>query len=66
MTYRLNEFQLQLPPSELLDATGLVGAAEVFEAAEVLTPQGERRTVDRPGSPPLSRLDFHRVRLGGA
>jgi hypothetical protein len=28
-------------------------------------PAPERRSVDRPGSAPLSRLDFHRVRLGG-
>jgi hypothetical protein len=28
-------------------------------------PAPERRAYDRPGSPPYSRLDFHRVRLGG-
>lgn len=29
-------------------------------------PAPERRSSDRPGSVPLSRLDFHRVRLGSA
>ncbi|HEU0302730.1 MAG TPA: hypothetical protein VFR37_24930, partial [Longimicrobium sp.] len=29
-------------------------------------PAPERRAFDRPGSVPFSRLDFHRVRLGGA
>ena len=29
------------------------------------SPAPERRSADRPGSVPFSRLDFHRVRLGG-
>ena len=72
------DFENVLPGGEMAGLYSILTTAEALKLvaramwyiehhAEDVTaaPAPERRAWDRPGSPPFSRLDFHRVRLGG-
>lgn len=72
------DFENVLPGGEMAGLYSILTTAEALKliaralwyvethTEDVTTaPAPERRSADRPGSPPLSRLDFHRVRLGG-
>ena len=72
------DFENVLPGGEISGLYSILTTAEglklvaralwyVESHAEDVTPAPapERRAVDRPGTVPFSRLDFHRVRLGG-
>jgi len=72
------DFENVLPGGEIAGLYSILTTAEALKLvaramwyienhAEDVThaPPPERRAWDRPGSPPYSRLDFHRVRLGG-
>jgi hypothetical protein len=72
------DFENVLPGGDMAGLYSILTTAEALKlVARVLwyvethaedvtpAPAPERRSVDRPGSVPLSRLDFHRVRLGG-
>jgi hypothetical protein len=72
------DFESILPGGEMAGLYSILTIAEALKLvarafwyletrAEDVTqaPAPERRAFDRPGSVPLSRLDFHRVRLGG-
>lgn len=72
------DFENVLPGGEIAGLYSILTTSEALKLvaralwyvenhAEDVTsaPAPERRAYDRPGSPPYSRLDFHRVRLGG-
>jgi hypothetical protein len=72
------DFENVLPGGEIAGLYSILTTAEALKlVARALwyienhtedvtpAPAPERRAWDRPGSPPFSRLDFHRVRLGG-
>jgi hypothetical protein len=74
---RGRDFENVLPGGEIAGLYSILTTAEAFKlVARVLwyvenhaedvtgAPAQERRAEDRPGSVPLSRLEFHRVRLG--
>jgi hypothetical protein len=73
------DFENVLPGGEIAGLYSILTTAEALKlVARVLwyveshaedvtpAPAPERRALDRPGSAPLSRLEYHRVRLGGA
>lgn len=75
---RGTDFENVLPGGDMAGLYSILTTAEALKlVARVLwyvethaedvtpAPAPERRSTDRPGSVPLSRLDFHRVRLGG-
>lgn len=72
------DFESVLPGGDMAGLYSILTTAEALKlVARVLwyienhaedvtsAPAPERRSADRPGSIPYSRLDFHRVRLGG-
>lgn len=75
---RGSDFENVLPGGDIAGLYSILTTSEALKlVARVLwyvethaedvthAPAPERRSADRPGSVPLSRLDFHRVRLGG-
>lgn len=75
---RGKDFENVLPGGDIAGLYSILTTAEAIKLvaralwyvenhAEDVTsaPAPERRSIDRPGSAPYSRLDFHRVRLGG-
>jgi hypothetical protein len=73
------DFENVLPGGEMAGLYSILTTAEALKlVARVLwyigthaedvtaAPPPERRASDRPGSVPFSRLEFHRIRLGGA